>query len=1602
MSKNQKLTFEVNAKDVNIDKVRDKIKGIDSDIEKLQKKARDIRISDKGNTDIGKEIVDSIQKAISKLEEARKEYSSIIEGIVNQKLDSKEFDNFVTEIDSKISFLTQRITDVEQALDKIPQSIDTLNKLPLKSFETRISNIEQTLGKLVSATGTAMESLKNFDNMISTSVSKPKEVEIKVDTSQLEKVERILNKIDSDNVLDGKSELKINTASASKQLYGVYSEYQKLQKELNDAKDPKQISTIQMKMDELLPTMSELVNRIIQINKLDINGLEDGTIGKLSFGRIDDFSALFNFLEGEIDNARDRLGKMKADMKSAVNEVTEEATTQVSSFTFKNGGLRIPVTIDAKSKTALEKKYNEITSLLQEYADNHPVNVTMRLFPLNTNRANAEEITNELRRIQTDINSVEDEGLKTKLNSLYGDLEEQFKKALNLKIKVDLGETEQSVRVHIKNLQDAIKQEGFTIYPEFKVSEDQAKVLGKTIKEIQKKSTIDLNKQFSDTARDINKLINSGDVEKWSTRFSGGLQEAYTKLENLQPFLEALANFFVNTKLSKNALISDTDVKNIVNLSNAIKGLKDSIEKIESLDLTKIDTSDFSTKIQNSISDSNPIIIPIEPDLSGINSFIDKIENAISSTGINVKISDTILPKNSTKNSLRDILQDNNNANHLYLDIRKKLGDVAGNIGEPIQKKIAESLVSGLRNGLSDTSQILREGFKGTQFESIVDQIIGDEESLNTIKQVANEAATAFIKVSNGISQEGQDAKTATVYKEEFANANKKVAESAIETAETTEKAASGINQEANAIKTSIQDTIVSNETPVSTESSNSETRTLLSKKEAVEQLRSELQLTKKAAEDLFSEQGYTKTKGKYQIEQQAVEELITSLKEKKQVEESSVVNNEVTKESAKSTDKEAKAMSELYDNAIKAAEAKKEFVGANEQVLSSIIESLKGLNSEGEGFKNLNKIINNLANNKEDRITDMIANLELLRDTLTKPVDGDSFINALRDLANQGDSLKDLAVVIRASKKQIDKTKTDIDNSIEKKELTLNNKELALNEKELALKKDEIGKFGNNIPNGNVNQRNVIGTSTGIRIDRNGNVTRLNQSFTTQEEVGRKITYTQRPDGSYEIKGITNYKDAIKEATKALLEQRKAEYDLSLEQEKTEPNVNKVQALSDVIQDCTRRIDAATDAAQRFDSEFANFINDSSYGSKFNFSDHFLNKVQTESAGSFAKLEKDYFDKISKRNTSAKKNANKYAYDIQFELDNGNHTEEFNNQLRETLVLLNTFKNIDLDIITEQDIEVLNEAIGKVRELNKEGKLSANKQANENSVAKGLDRINKILSTNTKMSFRNTQVYNDLKVLQQEFKHFNTSRPQAELDELNTRLNKTIANFDELGESVKGKNIFQTIGEHMRSTTAQLIAQYLSFQDLIRYIRTMISTLVDLDTQLIDLRKTTTMSASELNNFYHSSSDVAKQLGVTTSEIISQAAAWSRLGYSSNEAATLMAQLSSQFASISPGASTEDATNYLVSTMQAFGVAAEDVERSIMDNVNAIGNTMATSNAEIGEMLERSSAAMKAANNSIEETIALESAAVQITRNAEMTGTAFRTKNCPYVQKCA
>lgn len=281
----------------------------------------------------------------------------------------------------------------------------------------------------------------------------------------------------------------------------------------------------------------------------------------------------------------------------------------------------------------------------------------------------------------------------------------------------------------------------------------------------------------------------------------------------------------------------------------------------------------------------------------------------------------------------------------------------------------------------------------------------------------------------------------------------------------------------------------------------------------------------------------------------------------------------------------------------------------------------------------------------------------------------------------------------------------------------------------------------------------------------------------------------------------------------------------------------------------------------------------------------------------------------------------------------------------------------------------------------------ASEKGTSQIGIDKLVQRINKDLDENTNYSKRAKL---GLRALRDELESANPRN----LKEITSEIIK-IENA-EIRAGRAGKSffdIFKTKG--MYSFIGQMqsyLSMYIGFYGVMNKIKRTISTVKELDTALVDLKKTTTMNTTQLNEFYYSANNVARQMGVTTEEIINQASAWSRLGYSSKESASEMAKLSSQFASISPGMDIDTATDGLVSTMKAFDVSVDEVQRNIMDNINKIGNTAATSNSEIVDMLTRSSAAMAAANNTLEETIALETAAVEITRSSESTGTAFKT----------
>nr|DAG19876.1 MAG TPA: minor tail protein [Caudoviricetes sp.] len=326
--------------------------------------------------------------------------------------------------------------------------------------------------------------------------------------------------------------------------------------------------------------------------------------------------------------------------------------------------------------------------------------------------------------------------------------------------------------------------------------------------------------------------------------------------------------------------------------------------------------------------------------------------------------------------------------------------------------------------------------------------------------------------------------------------------------------------------------------------------------------------------------------------------------------------------------------------------------------------------------------------------------------------------------------------------------------------------------------------------------------------------------------------------------------------------------------------------------------------------------------------------------------------------------------------------------ELKEQISQFEAFRNkiASQDTISEEDIQSIAKYKSNIEEATRA--ITSMTAAEKGSTSLSRDKLyNKIGDYMKKNSGLSKQFRVELQKLQ---KQLTMRGANANVSDLTDEFLKLQIRIREAGE--EGKKFWDVVKEKAWYGAASQIGMAFGINDIIRYGQNAVSTITELDTALVDLKKTTSMSSSELENFYYDSNEVAKQMGVSTEEIINQASAWSRLGFSTKDASTEMAKLSAQFAAISPGMDLDTATDGLVSTMKAFNIDVEDAQREISDNINRIGNTAATSNDEIVDMLTRSSAAMSAANNTLEETIALETAAVEITRNAETTGTAFKT----------
>ena len=159
------------------------------------------------------------------------------------------------------------------------------------------------------------------------------------------------------------------------------------------------------------------------------------------------------------------------------------------------------------------------------------------------------------------------------------------------------------------------------------------------------------------------------------------------------------------------------------------------------------------------------------------------------------------------------------------------------------------------------------------------------------------------------------------------------------------------------------------------------------------------------------------------------------------------------------------------------------------------------------------------------------------------------------------------------------------------------------------------------------------------------------------------------------------------------------------------------------------------------------------------------------------------------------------------------------------------------------------------------------------------------------------------------------------------------------------------------------------------RAIGKMVRNVIALDTAMTELKKVTNETDAAYAAFLDRAEKRAKSLGATLTDTVNATADFARLGYGIHDAEKL-ADVAVVYKNVGDGIDSIDtASESIIATMQAFGIAADDA-MSIVDKFNEVGNNYAISSKGVGDALLRSAAAMHSANNSLDETIALATAA--------------------------
>ena len=299
---------------------------------------------------------------------------------------------------------------------------------------------------------------------------------------------------------------------------------------------------------------------------------------------------------------------------------------------------------------------------------------------------------------------------------------------------------------------------------------------------------------------------------------------------------------------------------------------------------------------------------------------------------------------------------------------------------------------------------------------------------------------------------------------------------------------------------------------------------------------------------------------------------------------------------------------------------------------------------------------------------------------------------------------------------------------------------------------------------------------------------------------------------------------------------------------------------------------------------------------------------------------------------------------------------------------------------VDEIDVERLQAYADTVKQIDR----NLVKVGNNTKLTKLLGDVNSAIADNTKMSSELKDNFVDLAGQIEEA--LNVGASADEVQKLSTRFLQLKNTMVSTGQT--GHKFLSLIKNDITQASARMIAQYMSFQDWVRYIRNAVTAVQELDSALNQLKIVSNATDAALSSISKDAYNLANRLGMSTTEVVSSITEWRRLGKTIDESMTL----AEQAARLSTGGLMDinSATTALVSSMQAFEMGAEEASK-IVDQYIYLGNNYAITSESLATSLTKSMAALKVAGNSLEEIEALEVAGNAMVQDADVVSNSLK-----------